>query len=48
MRTEAEIRKEIEEIRENQQGLRRQGRWEEARHWNDVLYYLHWVLGKRD
>ena len=48
MKTEEEIEKEIEDIKRNQEGLERQGRYEEAKHWNDILYYLNWVLGKRE
>lgn len=48
MKTEQQIRDKIKEIRNIQEGLRLQGRIEEAKHWNETLYYLHWVLGERD
>lgn len=48
MKTEEQIREEIVKIEKNQEDLRRQGRDEEARHWNETLYHLRWVLGERD
>jgi len=47
MKTEEQITTEIEGIMENQRQLKKQGRFDEAHDWNNVLYYLNWVLGKR-
>ena len=44
MKTREQIEEEIREIRRNQEGLRQQGRHEEADHWDDVVWHLNWVL----
>ena len=45
-RTAEEIREEIKQIRENQEGLRLQGRHEEVKYWNDIIFHLKWVLNE--
>lgn len=44
MRTEEQIEEEIKSIKINQEQLKKQNRNEEADYWNDIIYYLKWVI----
>ena len=44
MKTEQQIENEIKSIKYLQKALRLQDREDEAKYWDDILYYLDWCL----
>jgi len=44
MKSQEQIEQEIEVIKKNQEQLIKQNRKEEADYWNDIIYYLKWVI----
>ncbi len=44
MKTEQQIENEIKSIKYIQKELRLQGREDEAKYWDDIIYYLDWCL----
>lgn len=44
MKTEQQIENEIKSIKYIQKALRLQDREDEAKYWDDILYYLDWCL----